>query len=564
MKGNADRLRLYQEYISYYEDRSRDGNISLCDKQDVEGLRHIVSVCSPSAELRGSHFQIIVENYRRRLGEQQRQGLLKTLLKGFAILELICINLFLYPWRKEIRTLKRFTGNFVYYIEPVIPGHTLKKTLQRVGYTIITETEYIIGRKINTEEAKQVAFELFVARIQCQELIQLINQGKTDCLEPLFTESSCEKDEGGGTECKNAEEPSTDKNMHILLGFSKIEGFDKQEFKCKIKELTTKGLENRVLEESLASPLKPESVHDDSEGYFSKPLDSEEFINKYSDLNLAQKPIFPRHESKTINMKTYEKKTNQWIKPLLEESNKYLLGLESSSVNAMANPKYSDEAGWSKAMEFVQEPVSEARGESSDAMNYSPGWHKSNIEGNFGNMPHNDSRVDYSRSTKHGQPLERSVIKLKMEKINNVFLPYPTEETLPPNSKAPTSDNELTNTESKWKLAVCEDHFSGGSTSNTVNVGLCTPKLTFPMNKAVECSGDIENISHLREPPNSTYIPPGGVERHIGKISDLQPEEDQSLSQSSDIVQIDETIYKMNTDTREDFVIITRRENFQS
>uniref|UniRef100_A0A8C5MMA9 Spermatogenesis-associated protein 2 PUB-like domain-containing protein n=1 Tax=Leptobrachium leishanense TaxID=445787 RepID=A0A8C5MMA9_9ANUR len=465
---------------------------------------------------------------------------------------------------------KRFTGNFVYYIEPVIPGHTLKQILQKVGYTTITETEYSIGRKINTEEAKQAAFELFLSRIQCKELIQLIYEDKTDYAEQFFKETSDERDGGRECESKLVEKPSTDKNKQKLSGFSKVEGAKNLVLKSRIKELSSKGLEDKILEDPLNPPLCLKSSFDKEEGnsptyYFSKALDSVEFINKYSDLNLAQKPIFPRQEITNVNLKMDEKKT-MWIKPMTEESHNYPLISEYPPINSITSSKWSDETGWYKGRELVQEQASNDKGESDDKASCTQGSSTSNSEGNFGNI-HSDSTVDYARPHKHGL-LERAVIKLKMDKINSElekkeYLTYPIEETLPPNCMATASGNEMTN--SQWKFVKCRERLDGGTTSAAVDAGFCTPKVTFSNNKGVECSGDMENMSHLREPPNSTYIPPGsGGERHTGRISDIQPEEDQSIVQSTDTVQIEEAVYNMNTDSRDGFVIITKRENFQS
>ncbi|KFQ24037.1 Spermatogenesis-associated protein 2, partial [Mesitornis unicolor] len=110
-------------------------------------------------------------------------GVLCDLLKALEVLELLCVNLFLSPWRKEIRSLKTFTGNFVYYIQSVLPEDIVKTVLEKIGYIATTATEFSLVKKRNNEETKQTAFEIFLARIECETILEKTNEEKHGNLE---------------------------------------------------------------------------------------------------------------------------------------------------------------------------------------------------------------------------------------------------------------------------------------------------------------------------------------------------------------------------------------------
>ncbi|XP_053305126.1 uncharacterized protein LOC128467494 [Spea bombifrons] len=555
MKGEAERLKILQEYAAYYEVKSHEGSVSLCDIQDLKELGSAWSECGPSAAPRDPYYEIIKETYQKR-DEQHRNELLRNLMKAFAILELICINLFLYPWRKEIRIVKRFTGNFVYYIEPVIPDHIVQLILQRVGYTEVTPTEYIIGQKVNTEEAKQSAFELFLARVRCKEIIQLIAENKTNYADLFFTETSHRSDGEGTTNYKTRVQSITDRNIQKVAGFGKQEGAYNLNFRTK--ELDGKESTCRNVEDTLVAVSNARSSHDHVDRIcnigtshcLSKSLDSEEFIKNYSDLNLAQRPIVLKHSSKKLNMKIEEKRLNRWENPVSEETNIVLEAPEPSTLNVL--PKAPLETGLAQDRELIDE-THDVKGESSDAIKFRHGWSKSSTEGSLANRALSEPTMESIQFNKGG-PSGRSVLKLKIDKMNDVFLTYPIEETLPPKCVTLASSKELSNLSSK-KTVIKSKEAADGLTSS---------KATFPISKSSDCTEDTENLSYLREPPNSTYIPPGGAERQAGRPREQHPEEDRFPGQPADVVEIDEAVYKMNTDTRDDFVIITRRENSQS
>ncbi|KFV52904.1 Spermatogenesis-associated protein 2, partial [Tyto alba] len=76
-----------------------------------------------------------------------------------------------------------FTGNFVYYIQSVLPDDIVKTVLEKIGYIATTATEFSLVRKRNNEETKQTAFEIFLARIECETILEMTNEEKHGDLE---------------------------------------------------------------------------------------------------------------------------------------------------------------------------------------------------------------------------------------------------------------------------------------------------------------------------------------------------------------------------------------------
>ncbi|KFW75099.1 Spermatogenesis-associated protein 2, partial [Manacus vitellinus] len=76
-----------------------------------------------------------------------------------------------------------FTGNFVYYIQSVLPDDIVKAVLEKIGYVATTATEFSLVKKRNNEETKQTAFEIFLARIECETILEMTGEGKGGTLE---------------------------------------------------------------------------------------------------------------------------------------------------------------------------------------------------------------------------------------------------------------------------------------------------------------------------------------------------------------------------------------------
>ncbi|XP_073461672.1 uncharacterized protein [Aquarana catesbeiana] len=519
MKGS-----LFQDFILHYEAGSREGSAVLYGRGAGGAAPGLL------------YTQLIRDNFVRRK-RQDGADIIAHMMKGFAVLELICVNLFLYPWRKEIRTLKKFTGNFVYFVEPVIPEKTVRQILQQVGYSVVTETEYIIGGTINIEEAKLTAFELYLARLHCEKLLCLIKENRSDCADLLFSELNLEiKNEKENSEqCRkrnsqiaNPENTNDTNNLNVQTKiFKNIHRKDSK------KSATGFGLPT-------AQHRRQDDSTVDSNYFLSRHLDSDEFLTKYSDLNLAQQPLVPLQNRKTyINPRGLKEEISD---ELFEKPKFSKAGIPESSSNELEPDLY-------KARDLVYSVPVETTDAGPTIIGHNTLDSKKPLDINMSPMEMNVPNQQTQS--------ERLVIKLKMGKTADEMA-YPVEETLPPDPKEFSYSSQFCPRDPKWTCLQSREAMEEVTGSASFSSGFSTLNAT--TGNGAECVG-VDNLHRLREPPSSMYIPPEGTMRQCLRITDLQPEENHYQAPSlPDMVQVNETLFKVLEDTKEDFVMITKNQ----
>ncbi|XP_073515272.1 uncharacterized protein [Phyllobates terribilis] len=514
MKSLADRHRLYQEYICHYESRSHDGNVTLCDPQlqcrgDTQRCRGDTHLCDSPAALGETYSQLIRQNLQSKKLEHKVEAL-KQMMKGFAVLELICVNLFLFPWRKEIRTLKKFTGTFVYFIQPVIPEDAIRQILQRVGYSIVSNTEYTIGGKINSEEAKQTAFDMYLSRIQCENLLWRLNEDKSVSVSLLVHGP-------GGHEVKNGSD-LTDQTGKNPSGTDEIQNLDLKsndpsiDDPIKAADLTV----TRTSSQDDISDLSKQKPR-----YCTKRMDSDEFLYKYSDLNFAQQPIFPLHI-----------KPKKWVTPVSEEPN-------------FAKPDIPDGPTKNEGRDLAEKITYDLQGDNIDIQTFTEQLDPPK------SLVSNESPAEVIVPTKQ----ERVVSKLKMLNMSGESLTYPIEETVPPDS-AKFSESKI---EVKWAFLNTKEGTE--SLANPMPLSSDFSMLNISGKPPIWTPG---TDNRLREPPNSTYIPPRAPENERMRSPNIKVEEDhfQVSSPSGDALLVNE--FNIHDDTKEDYVMITKKDHIQN
>ncbi|XP_075932743.1 uncharacterized protein LOC142932645 [Anarhichas minor] len=116
---------------------------------------------------------------------------LNAFIKATELLETICVNLFVQPWKKEIKTLKTFTGPFIYCLLPVLSSSTIQSVLGSIGYLPHTDTpqsEYRLSEDANPDRAMLLGYELLLARVECDHLLKILEKdqlGPQEFLEVL-------------------------------------------------------------------------------------------------------------------------------------------------------------------------------------------------------------------------------------------------------------------------------------------------------------------------------------------------------------------------------------------
>ncbi|KAL4630634.1 spermatogenesis-associated protein 2-like [Arapaima gigas] len=114
----------------------------------------------------------------------QRDLKLQALETAFATLETVCVNLLLFPWKKEFRCIKTFTGPYVYILKAVLCDSDLHSLLRSMGYTQDQDLwVHAVKPPGGVPHLRQLAFELFLARAECRLLADAVvraGEGATD------------------------------------------------------------------------------------------------------------------------------------------------------------------------------------------------------------------------------------------------------------------------------------------------------------------------------------------------------------------------------------------------
>ncbi|KAF7655026.1 hypothetical protein LDENG_00061890 [Lucifuga dentata] len=125
----------------------------------------------PGQRFRMLRFYEVLENSLR----CQRGGNLKSLEKAFHTLETICTNLLLFPWKKEFRCIKTFTGPYVYHLQSAISDAELRTLMRTIGYSCDHESQFHLQEHSGgANHLRQLAFELFLAQAECRLLGEVV------------------------------------------------------------------------------------------------------------------------------------------------------------------------------------------------------------------------------------------------------------------------------------------------------------------------------------------------------------------------------------------------------
>ncbi|XP_066558504.1 spermatogenesis-associated protein 2 [Amia ocellicauda] len=167
---------LFKKYVQTLESQLEEGGGGQ-QKTGETGLQAAATALlsvyqvDPNQRFRLVHFYEVAENALRTL----RSSSLQTLETAFFTLETVCKNLLLYPWKKEFRSIKTFTGPYVYYLQSAMCDSDLRSLLRSMGYSREQELQFHIrDHPVGANHLRQLAFELFLARMECRLLKEVV------------------------------------------------------------------------------------------------------------------------------------------------------------------------------------------------------------------------------------------------------------------------------------------------------------------------------------------------------------------------------------------------------
>ncbi|KAM8862976.1 spermatogenesis-associated protein 2 [Spinachia spinachia] len=153
----------------------------------------------PGQRFRMVRFYEVVESSLR----CQRGGNIKSLERAFHTLETVCTNLLLFPWKKEFRCIKTFTGPYVYHLQSAISDGELHTLMRTIGYACDHDAQFRLQEHPGgSNHLRQLAFELFLAQAECRLLGEVVAlaRGSASELEALELRRGCRDDAAGCAE----------------------------------------------------------------------------------------------------------------------------------------------------------------------------------------------------------------------------------------------------------------------------------------------------------------------------------------------------------------------------
>ncbi|XP_010019952.1 PREDICTED: uncharacterized protein LOC104411265, partial [Nestor notabilis] len=458
-----------------------------------------------------------------------------------------------------------FTGNFVYYIQSVLPADIVKTVLEKIGYIATTATEFSLVKKRNNEETKQTAFEIFLARIECETILEMTNEEKHGNLEETLQKRTQmhqqhrNKDKGDQTpqreDTENLENKENSETSLCLATQQKSSSVSDTSFEAagnlKIKDdvpqlavaQSTNGLQEhqRQIINTLHLP--------------AKCSDSEDFLIKYSDIVITQTPFF----SETLSPEAFEKKPRaslgeECVLAVTAESTANEIRPMPLSPGVSGPPAFAifaDSSYDSKTtLEYQAKEVPEGsiEAEINDAINCidpDPADEPNELK----SLPYKDiPPVENCSVPREEEICELSLTFTKLQiKDTQEDLRYPVEETEQPESVSCASTSErhvrefnhskinhthLTNAQMQNRAAAHTEP-SSDLCCATGNVGDSTTgsdgkRLLMDSPNAHTASACFR---HLREPPNLTYIPPRSIDVWSSRIRQTSTEARRNLLQ---------------------------------
>lgn len=480
----------------------------------------------------------------------------------------------------------------------MLPDDIVKTVLEKIGYIATTATEFSLVKKRNNEETKQTAFEIFLARIECETILEMTNEEKHGNLEKTLQKRTQmhrhhgNKDKEDQTpqreDTENLENKESSETSLCLATQQKSSANSDPAFEAggnlKIKDdapqLAVTPSTNR-LQEHQRQVIN--TAH-----FPGKRSDSEDFLIKYSDIVIRQTPIFSENPSpKAFERKPRAGLSEECVLAVTAESTANEIRPVPLSPGASGPPAFAIFADSScdsttaleyKAQEVPEESIEAEINDAINCIDPDPADEPTELK----SLPYKDSAsVQNCGVSREEEVCELSLTFTKLQiKDAQEDLMYPVEETGQTESVsyASTSDRHarefnhskikhtyLTNAQTQNRTAAHIEPSSdlcctAGNTEDTT-AGSDSRRLlmdTPNAHTAAEC------FRHIREPPNLTYIPPQSIDVRSSRVKTrtsaqgrrnlLQPERD---SPESSEVKLENYNSKVN-EIQEPYVIIDK------
>ncbi|XP_048402755.1 uncharacterized protein si:ch211-189a15.5 [Stegostoma tigrinum] len=561
--GGCSKAEVYQKFLAFHQKDFIAGSLSPCTGAEElrRGKEFLDSVPSPCQRFQQLDFYRLAQEFvEARGGEGMREQPLGALGKAFGLLELISINLYLWPWRKEIKSIKTFTGAFVYFIEPVFPPEVLQGVLVNLGYTQKGTSEYVISKQVSKEDIGQLGFECFLARAECelmqetleqamhsscQDVVQMrscMSLNQADCIKHLFAMKT------GSRNLSEWSAPASEGPTKSALSCEG--GLDESELPSSPLPHSTNNQGTLRLQEGALEDREMDTANDPLSISMMFPPDSIDLYRDYTDIDITGNLGYT-HSQMQLNTANPSGETGQCDSLLVLDQSMVQRALSESHI------KLSPGQTGPQSLSFI--PKSTLIASLSDSKNlkirdradFGTGDPKASLkhggvldatsqlypEGKPSEK--NYQKLDGASSVKYGKFLNGNStsrkkesdppVEIELKHIDKEKLPYPTAETSGPAHFHPTrppraseaqcvglsqadpiGGQHLRQTHAADQLAACR-------VPSITRCCVCSP-LDIPRCQLADPSELMGNMLQdgggqiVREPPQSFYIPPDSLE----------------------------------------------------
>ncbi|XP_036039358.1 spermatogenesis-associated protein 2 isoform X2 [Onychomys torridus] len=203
---------LFRKYVQFHEgkvDTTPGKQQPGSDEYLRVGAATLLSLhkADPLHRFRLIQFYEVVESSLRSLNSSS----LNALHCAFSMLETVAINLFLFPWKKEFRSIKS-----------TLLEKDIRAILRYMGYEPELGTAYKLKELVESLQVKMVSFELFLAKVECEQMLGIHSQVKDKGYSELdvVTERKSSTEDVHG--CSDALRRRAESKEHLTTSIARV------------------------------------------------------------------------------------------------------------------------------------------------------------------------------------------------------------------------------------------------------------------------------------------------------------------------------------------------------
>ncbi|GCB82084.1 hypothetical protein scyTo_0022615 [Scyliorhinus torazame] len=173
----AEKESLRQGYVRFQESkRNSDGEASV----EEIAMRALMTEWLTAYSEDGRRFEIQFCRIVSNAFSREESTSFNSLQKAFETFERICVNLLIFPWRKEFKRVHISAPAFVHSVWPAMCKANVQQLMTTIGYSRGQEAEvYCYRGPAQSQYLKTLAFEFLLAQLECERLIKTVSHVRT-------------------------------------------------------------------------------------------------------------------------------------------------------------------------------------------------------------------------------------------------------------------------------------------------------------------------------------------------------------------------------------------------